>query len=65
MFGLLARIMFLKLVSPTKLLTLVALQVMESLGVLDELREAGAKEGDIVLVGDMEIALTEPPENLG
>lgn len=38
---------------------------MESLGVLDELREAGAVDGDAILVGDMEIALAEPPENLG
>lgn len=38
---------------------------MESLGVVLELREAGAVDGDIVVVGDMEIALAEPPDNLG
>lgn len=37
---------------------------MESLGVLEELREAGAQDGDMVLVGEMEIALEEPPESL-
>lgn len=40
-------------------------QVMESLGVLRELRDEGAANGDIVLVGEKEIALAEPPENLG
>lgn len=38
---------------------------MESLGVLQELREEGAVDGDLVLVGEKEIALAEPPENLG
>lgn len=40
-------------------------QVMESLGILEELREAGATDGDMILVGETEIALAEPPENLG
>lgn len=40
-------------------------QVMESLGVLQELREAGAVYGDIVLVADREIKLAEPPANVG
>lgn len=39
-------------------------QVMESLGVLQELREEGAADGDVVLVGEQEIALAEPPANL-
>ncbi|CAM9518893.1 unnamed protein product [Laminaria digitata] len=41
------------------------LKVMESLGVLQELRDEGALIGDTILVGDREIALAEPPENLG
>lgn len=40
-------------------------QVMESLGVLRELREAGALDGDRVMVGESEIVIAEPPENLG
>lgn len=40
-------------------------KVMESLGVLQELREEGAANGDLVLVGEKQIALAEPPENLG
>lgn len=39
-------------------------QVMESLGVLQELQEAGAVYGDIALVGDREIKLVEPPANV-
>jgi len=39
--------------------------VMESLGVLQELRAEGAVDGDTVLVGEQEITLAEPPENLG
>ena len=38
---------------------------MELLGVLQELRDEGALNGDVVLVGDREITLAEPPENLG
>lgn len=38
---------------------------MESLGVLQELRDEGAVDGDMVLVGEKEIALAEPPMNLG
>lgn len=38
---------------------------MESLGVLQELQEAGALYGDIVLVADREIKLAEPPANVG
>eukprot|EP00752_Nemacystus_decipiens_P008108 g7248.t1 len=41
------------------------LKVMESLGVLRELREEGAADGDLVLVGEKDIVLAEPPENLG
>lgn len=41
------------------------IQVMESLGVLQELRDEGAVDGDRVLVGDREIVVAEPPENLG
>lgn len=44
---------------------LVMIQIMESLGVLHELREAGAVDGDRVLVGEHEIVLAEPPDNLG
>lgn len=38
---------------------------MESLGVLQELRDEGAADGDVLLVGEKELALAEPPENLG
>ncbi|CAN0283300.1 unnamed protein product [Ectocarpus sp. 4 AP-2014] len=40
------------------------LKVMESLGVLQELRKEGAADGDVILVGEKEIALAEPPANL-
>lgn len=32
---------------------------------MQELREEGAADGDLVLVGEKEIALADPPENLG
>ena len=38
---------------------------MESLGVLHELREAGAVNGDVIVVADKEITLAEPPANVG
>ncbi|CAM9920455.1 unnamed protein product [Ascophyllum nodosum] len=41
------------------------LKVMESLGVLHELREAGAVNGDVIVVADKEITLAEPPANVG
>lgn len=44
--------------------SMVIIQVMESLGVLQELREAGAVDGDRVLVGEREIVVSEPPEYL-